>query len=277
MRVGFVGLGSQGGGIARAIARAGFPLALFARRPQALEAFAALGAARAASLPELAAGCDLVGVCVGSDADVEAVVRAEPAGLLAGLRPGSCLAVHSTVHPETCRRLAREARARGVALLDAPVSGGGELALAGRLAVMVGAEPAAFERCRPVFESFGNPVRRVGEVGSGQLCKLVNNLLLSAQLELGREACALAARLGIERSALLDLLRASSGRSYALELLPLLDDRARAPQAFGNLIKDTALLRDVARAAGAPATGLEAAALRLSAELERLLQRGAPC
>lgn len=268
-RVGFVGLGSQGGGIARAIARAGFPLALWARRADALAAFADCGAERADSLAELGARCELVGVCVTADADLEQVLRADCGGLLAGLRPGSCIAVHSTVHPDTCRALAREAQAQGVALLDAPVSGGGELALAGRLCVMVGGEAALFERFRPVFESFGNPVRRVGEVGAGQLCKLVNNLLFSAELELARETAELGARLGLARGPLFELLRASSSRSYAMELLPLLEDAEHAPRAFSNLVKDTALMREVARAAGAPETPLEGAASAFAAWLER--------
>lgn len=264
MRVGFVGIGSQGGGMARAIARAGFPLRLWARRPEALDAFEAIGAGRAGSLRELGAESDLVGVCVGTDAYVEQVARAEAGGLLAGMRPGSLLALHSTVHPETCRRLARSAAERGVAFLDAPVSGGGEVALQRRLCVMVGGDAAAFQRALPVFESYGNPVRRVGEVGAGQLCKLVNNLLFTAQLELARNAVELARRLGLERGALLELLRASSGRSYALEVVPLLDDRVTAPRALANLVKDTALMRDVARAAGAPESALEAAAAALA-------------
>lgn len=268
-RVGFVGLGSQGGGIARAIARAGVPLALWARRPEALDAFADSGAERVASLAELGLRCDFVGVCVTADADLAQVLRAESGGLLAGLRRGSCIAVHSTVHPETCRALAREAQERGVDLLDAPVSGGGEVALAGRLCVMVGGDAAVFERFRAIFETFGNPVRRVGEVGAGQLCKLVNNLLFSAELELARETAELGVRLGLERGALFELLRSSSSRSYAMELLPLLEDAERAPRALANLVKDTALVREVARAAGAPETPLERAAAAFSAWLLR--------
>ncbi|NIU05148.1 MAG: NAD(P)-dependent oxidoreductase, partial [Gammaproteobacteria bacterium] len=90
-------------------------------------------------------------VCVVDDADVEAVVLND--NLLAGMAPGGIIAVHSTVHPDTCRRLANEAESRGVKLLDAPVSGGADAARAGTLAVMVGGDPTAFEAARGVFES----------------------------------------------------------------------------------------------------------------------------
>src|SRR5579875_1820384 len=119
MHVGFIGLGSQGGPMARRIVDAGYPLTLWARRPASLEPFADSAAKVADSPAELAAVSDLVCLCVVGDADVEEIADGE-SGLLAGLKPGSVIAVHSTVHPKTCHALAKKAGAQGVSVIDAP-------------------------------------------------------------------------------------------------------------------------------------------------------------
>ena len=123
MRVGFIGLGSQGGPMARRIIEAGFPTTLWARRPASLEGFADTAAKVAGSPADLAAASDLVCLCVVGDADIEDVTAGEN-GVLAGLEPGGVIAVHSTVHPKTCHDLAEKAAAQGVSVIDAPVSGG---------------------------------------------------------------------------------------------------------------------------------------------------------
>jgi 3-hydroxyisobutyrate dehydrogenase-like beta-hydroxyacid dehydrogenase len=130
MRVGFIGLGSQGAPMARRIVEAGFPMTLWARRPATLEPFVETPAKIAASPAELAAECDLVCLCVVGDADVEELSFGE-SGLLAGMRRGGVIAVHSTVHPNTCRDIAEKASTQGISILDAPVSGGGPAAAAG--------------------------------------------------------------------------------------------------------------------------------------------------
>jgi len=250
VRVGFVGLGSQGSPMARAIIDAGFETTLWARRSLTLEPFTDSGAAVAMSCRALAQASDLVGVCVFGDADVEEVVLATD-GLLAGAAPGTVIAVHSTVHPDTCRRLATEAARRQVALVDAPVSGGGAAAAAGHLLVMVGGEPSVFERCLPVFSTYGDPVQLMGPVGSGQLAKLVNNSLMVANLALADEALALGRALGLDPGALAGALSHGSGRSFALGLQP----GARSlPE--GLLRKDVDLVRRAAEAAGAAGSPL---------------------
>ena len=181
IRVGFIGLGSQGGPMARRIIDAGLPVALWARRPSTLSPYADTQAKTAGSPAELAAVSDLVCVCVVADADVEEVV-AGAGGILDGIAAGGVIAVHSTVHPDTCRRLADLAAARGVRLVDAPVSGGGPAAAAGRLLVMAGGDAATVEFCRPVFAAYGEPVAHLGPFGSGQVTKLLNNVLFTAHL-----------------------------------------------------------------------------------------------
>ena len=252
-RVGFIGLGSQGGPMARQIAESDFPTTLWARRAASLEPFADTTADVAASPAELAAASDLVCVCVLGDADVEEVV-AGPAGVLSGLAEGGVIAVHSTTHPDTCRRLAERAASQGVALLDAPVSGGGAAALERKLLVMVGGDASAVEACRPVFETYGSPVLYLGPVGSGQVAKLLNNLLMTANLGTAAATYALGNQLGVDLSALADVFTHGTGRSFSASgplpragfQLPVMGQHA------GPLLqKDVRLLVELASAAGA--------------------------
>ncbi|MFB4298605.1 NAD(P)-dependent oxidoreductase [Actinomadura sp. NTSP31] len=253
-RVGFIGLGSQGGPMARRIAGAGFPVTLWARRAETLAPFAGTGARTAASPADLAAASDLACVCVVDDAGVEQVV-AGPGGLLEGMRSGGTIAVHSTVHPDTCRRLAETAAARGVALVDAPVSGGGPAAEAGRLLVMVGGDDAAAERCRPVFQTYGDPVVHLGPVGSGQRAKLVNNLLLAANLAVAESAFALARRIDVDPVRLSTVLANGSGASFGAGLLPGAGfSLAALGEHAGPLLqKDARIVAELAAAAGTDA------------------------
>ncbi|MFC5754714.1 NAD(P)-dependent oxidoreductase [Actinomadura rugatobispora] len=256
MRVGFIGLGSQGAPMAHRIIDAGHPTTLWARRPATLEPFGGKPAEVAASPAELAAGSDLVCLCVVGDADVEEVVTGEN-GVLAGLAKGGVIAVHSTVHPDTCRRLAATAAERGVSLIDAPVSGGGPAASEGRLLVMVGGDADVVERCRPVFASYGDPVVHLGDLGSGQVTKLLNNLLFTAHLGTASSLLELGRGLGVEASRLAEVLSHGSGASFALTRVAAagatLD--AMAGHAGPLLQKDVRLVADLAGSAGA-ATGV---------------------
>jgi 3-hydroxyisobutyrate dehydrogenase len=244
--IGFIGLGSQGGPMARRIADAGLPLMLWARRTETLEAFADTEAATADSITELGSACHHVSICVVDDAGVRAVIDE----LLPAMKPGSRIVIHSTIHPDTCKALAAEAAALGVALLDAPVSGGGPGATAGTLTVMVGGDADVLEGARPVLETFAGLIVHLGPVGAGQTAKLVNNALMAANMAVAHHALASGEALGINRNALADLIKASSGRSFGLEVY------ARLPnlQAFAHggklLAKDVGLLS--ALAAGDP-------------------------
>ena len=216
MQVGFIGLGSQGGPMARRIIEGGFPMTLWARRPPTLEPFADTSAKIARSPAELAAASDLVCLCVVGDADIEEIINGKH-GLLAGLKPGSVIAVHSTVHPNTCRALAKRAGGRRVSVLDAPVSGGGPAAAQGRLLVMVGGDTDAVERCRPVFETYADPVVHLGELGTGQTAKLLNNLLFTANLGTAVTALSLAQSLGIAPERLTEVVSRGSGNRFSSE------------------------------------------------------------
>jgi len=259
-RVGFIGLGSQGAPIARRIVDAGYPVTLWARRAVSLEPFA--GVPAAAAPEELAAASDLVSICVTDDSDVEDVVCSER-GVLAGLRPGAVIAIHSTVHPATCRRLAAKAASFQVTVIDAPVSGGAPAAAAGRLLVMAGGPSDVVERCRPVFETFGDPVLHLGaEVGSGQMAKLLNNVLFTANLATAASVLALGRSLDVDPARLAEVIEHGSGNSFALERIASAGgtlDRIGA-HAGPLLRKDVRLMADLAEAAQVPAATVMAAA-----------------
>jgi 3-hydroxyisobutyrate dehydrogenase-like beta-hydroxyacid dehydrogenase len=247
-QVGFVGLGNQGGPIAMRIVRAGFPVRVFARRPGVTPDYVAEGATVAGSLSELGNTCDLVAVCVTTDADVRAVVLG-PAGVLAAMRAGSSLAVHSTVHPDLVREIAGTAAARDVAVLDAPVSGGNTGARAGTLAVMVGGDAAVLARWQPVLDSFARTVELLGPVGSGQLAKLVNNALSASNLAAALRATAAAEALGLDPEAVRRVVQDASGDSFMLRMVPLM--LQHGGQLAADLFrKDVGLFQDIVDTAG---------------------------
>ncbi len=236
--IGFVGLGSQGAPMARRIVEAGYPLLLWARRPEALAAFGDTKAESVRNLAELGARADHVGVCVVDDAGVREVVDA----LVPHMRPGSRIAIHSTIHPDTCRTLAQRAAKCHIALIDAPVSGGGPGATAGTLTVMIGGDPAAVAAARPVFQTFGSTLAHLGGVGAGQLAKLVNNSLMAANMALADAALGTGAALGLDQAALSELVKVSSGRSYGFEVRARLPNIGLFAHGAKLLAKDVGLL-----------------------------------
>jgi 3-hydroxyisobutyrate dehydrogenase-like beta-hydroxyacid dehydrogenase len=215
-RVGFVGLGSQGGPMARRIVDAGYTTVLWARRPETLDPFAGTAAHIADSRSALGAACDVLCVCVRDDAGVDEVLRGAD-GALSTMSPGAIVVVHSTVHPDTCRRL--QADFPALHFVDAPVSGGGYKAATGELLVIAGGPTDAVERCRPIFATYGDPVVHVGALGTGQEAKLLNNALFTAQLALADELYDIARSRGLDTAALATAVASGSGRSYASELL----------------------------------------------------------
>ncbi|HEY5855257.1 MAG TPA: NAD(P)-dependent oxidoreductase [Aldersonia sp.] len=252
MRVGFIGLGSQGAPMARQIVAAGFPTTLWARRPQTLEPFAATAARTAPTPADLASASDLVCLCVVGDADVTDVVCGEN-GVLAGLAPGGVIAIHSTVHPDTCHDIAAKAAVTGVAVVDAPVSGGGIAAAERRLLVMVGGADADVERCRPVFATYSDPIVHLGALGSGQVTKLLNNLLFTANLATAADALGLGRTLGVDPARLGEVITHGTANSFALGRVVSAGgtlDRIGA-HAGPLLRKDVGLVAALADAAGA--------------------------
>ncbi len=244
--LGFIGLGSQGAPMARRLVEAGYPVVLWARRPETLEAFAGTSAEIASSIAELGLRAGHVGVCVVDDAGVRRVCGE----LIPAMRPGGRIAIHSTVHPRLCQELAAQAAARGLSLIDAPVSGGGGGAAAGTLTVMVGGDKQAVEAADPIFRTFASLVVHLGGVGAGQTAKLINNALMAAHTALAYHALAAGSALNIDRGALIELVKASSGRSYGFEVYARLPN----PSAFAHgarlLAKDVRLLGETLQGDG---------------------------
>ncbi len=227
--------------MARRIVESGFPLLLWARRPASLEPFADTQARIAASPAELGAACDIVCICVVDDAGVAEIAEV----LFAAMRPGSRLVIHSTINPGTCIALAEKFATRGVAVIDAPVSGGGPGAAAGTLTVMAGGAAEDVAAVRPVFESFAGLISHLGGIGAGQLAKLVNNTLMAANMALADAALGASAALGLDQAALIDLVKASSGRSYGFEVRARLRDVSLFIHGAKLLAKDVGLLGSV--------------------------------
>lgn len=242
-RVGFVGLGSQGAPMARRVIEGGFRTTLWARRPVTLEPFADTTAAIAATRAELGAASDILCVCVVDDAGVDEVLRGTD-GALSTMDAGAIVVVHSTVHPATCLRL--QADFPALHFVDAPVSGGGDKAAAGELAVMVGGPGEVVDRCRPVLDTYGDPVVHLGPLGAGQEAKVLNNAIFTAQLGLAAEVFEIARTRGLDPPALATVLARGSGRSYAAEIVQgsgfTLDGLAEL--AGSLLAKDVGILAD---------------------------------
>ncbi|HEY5173050.1 MAG TPA: NAD(P)-dependent oxidoreductase, partial [Acidimicrobiia bacterium] len=207
---------SQGAGMAQRIIEQGLPTTLWARRERSLEPFAGT-AALAGDPVELGRTSDVVGICVTDGAAVRAVTLG-PRGVLAGMAEGSVLAVHSTIGTGECIEIADAAAARGIHVIDAPVSGGGAAAAAGRLTVYVGGTEDAVTRARAVLETFGDPVLHMGALGAGLRTKLLNNALNAAHFALAHDAFAIGTALGLDPATLGEALRNGSGRSFSLEV-----------------------------------------------------------
>lgn len=242
-KVGFIGLGDQGAPIAGRIVASGYDTTLWARRPQSLNPFADTPAHYASSLKELGNQCDIVAVCVYADSDVEQVVSGAD-GLVNAMKPGSILVIHSTAHPDLCKHLATEAEPMGIQVLDAPVSGGNARAVAANMAVMVGGPKEAYDRALPIFQTFASTIEWVGPVGSGQLCKLINNSLFTLHCAAALVFLKTGEALGLDRGGLSRMLAAGSAQSFALEHMATASIEALQ---FGEtrLRKDIALMEDV--------------------------------
>jgi 3-hydroxyisobutyrate dehydrogenase-like beta-hydroxyacid dehydrogenase len=252
MRVGFIGLGSQGGPMARRIVEGGYHTTLWARRPTSLEPYGDTAAKTAGSPAELAAASDMVCLCVVGDDDVREVLYGDN-GVLAGLASGGIVAIHSTVHPDTCQEIAEKAAAQGVSVIDAPVSGGAPAVAEGKLLVMVGGDEKIAERCRPVFATYADPIVHLGPLGSGQVTKILNNLLFTANLGSALSTLELGESLGIPRARLAEVLNGGSATSKALASVSAFGGTvdALAPIAGALLQKDVRHASTIAAAAAA--------------------------
>jgi 3-hydroxyisobutyrate dehydrogenase-like beta-hydroxyacid dehydrogenase len=200
-RAGFLGLGNIGSPMARRLVGAGLPTTVYDVVPARVRELEAAGARGAASPREVAAASDVVGICVRDDADVRAVM-AGPDGVLAAAARGTLVAIHSTVQPATVEEVAAQAAERGVAVIDACITGGAAGAAQGTLTVMAGGDADALARARPIFDCFAKKVVHTGPLGSGCKAKLCNNLMTYLAWTAAYEAMLLARGAGLPQQVL---------------------------------------------------------------------------
>jgi 3-hydroxyisobutyrate dehydrogenase-like beta-hydroxyacid dehydrogenase len=245
-RIGMVGIGNMGMPVARRLAQAGYPVTVYARRTAVVEEARTFGATSAPSLPDLAAGSDIVIVNVYSD-DQAREVCLGPDGLVAHMPPRSVLVNHTTGRPSTIKRVASEGVVRKVAVVDCAMSGGPLDIAAGRLTLLVGGDIDTVENVRPVLESYSNPIVHVGAPGDGQTVKLLNNALFGAQVALVARIEQCATELGMDPGLVLPAIAECSGNSYALGVAVNMGSaRAMLDAARKYIQKDVAVCAEVA-------------------------------
>ena len=210
--VGFIGLGNMGKPMAINLAKAGFDLLVYDVRAEPMRDLTALGAKAARSVREVAGHGEIIEVVVVDDAQVEAVMLDED-GLLSAAKPGSVIAIHSTVHPKTIRHLAETAKTRGVTVIDAEVSGGERGAYAKTLCYMVGGDKAAFEKCRPLFSTSGASIFHLGPLGAGAATKLAHNLIVYVNMLAAAEGMRLAQQAGVDLATMEQVVHAGAAQS----------------------------------------------------------------
>jgi 2-hydroxy-3-oxopropionate reductase len=215
-RIGFIGLGIMGAGMAHCLLRVGHALHVHARRAEVAQAFVAAGAQAAATPAELARACELVFLCLSDDAAVEQVLFG-PDGLTHGLAAGACVVDTSTIAAASVRAFGARLAAQGVALLDAPISGGQQGAQAGTLNTMVGGDAEVLQACRPVLEAFCKTITHVGALGAGQTVKSCNQVAVAGALLGVADAIALARSQGVDPAVMREVLLAGTARSFVLE------------------------------------------------------------
>ena len=252
MRVGFLGLGAIGSPMAAHLARRD-ELTVWNRTSSRASAFCARYGCRVAATPrELASEAQVVITCLPTSREVEALLQG-PDGLEAGLRSGALFIDCTSGDPATSRRVAERLSRYGVAFVDAPVSGGVAAAEAGNLTIMVGADPATFERARPVLAGFGKRIEHLGPVGAGHAMKAVNNALLAVNILALGEGLAALVKAGVSARTAINVLNSSSGRSFVSEVL--VPERVLTgswPRTFrlALLDKDVGIAREILRETG---------------------------
>ncbi len=217
MRVAFIGLGVMGYPMAGHLASAGHEVTVFNRTPSVAERWCGEHAGALAATPrDAASSVEAAFVCVGNDDDVRSVVLGE-SGVLAGLPRTGLLVDHTTASAELARELAVACERLSVAFIDAPVSGGQAGAESGRLTVMAGGAPEAFERARPLLEAYAATMQCLGPAGSGQMAKMVNQICIAGVLQGLAEGIHFAQRVGLDVAAVVDVIRGGAAQSWQME------------------------------------------------------------
>ncbi|MDO5290413.1 MAG: 3-hydroxyisobutyrate dehydrogenase [Pseudomonadota bacterium] len=262
-RIAFIGLGNMGGPMAINLQKAGYAVSAFDLSADALAKVQAAGVTPAASASAAAQGAQVVISMLPASRHVEGLYLGDGSspGLLAELAEGALVMDCSTIAPASAKKVAAAAAARGLAMIDAPVSGGVAGATAGTLTFIVGGEAAALERARPVLQAMGKNIFHMGDAGAGQVAKLCNNMALGVIMAVTGEALALGVAHGLDAKTLSQMMAVSTGRSWATEVCnpwPGVLEGAPASRGysggFGNdlMLKDLGLAAEAAMGVGSP-------------------------
>lgn len=215
-KVGFIGLGIMGRPMAKNLMKAGYSLVVYNRSSEPVKELAQMGAEGAGSPKEVAARVKTVITMLPDSPDVEQVVLGEN-GILDGATPGSIIVDMSSIAPLVTKRIAEKAAAKGVQMIDAPVSGGEAGAIAGTLSIMVGGDEKDFEECREMFMAMGKSVVRVGDIGSGNVVKLANQIIVALNIAAVSEAFVLATKAGVSPELVYQAIRGGLAGSNVLD------------------------------------------------------------
>ena len=251
--IGFIGLGIMGRPMARNLLKAGYALVVHSRSKGPVEEIVKAGATAAASPKDVAAQCDLLITMLPNSPEVEQVVLG-PGGVIEGARRGMILVDMSTISPIVSQKVGKALEAKGVAMLDAPVSGGEKGAIDGALSIMVGGDKSVFDRVLPILQAMGKTITLLGPLGFGGFTKLANQIIVAVNLTALAEALTLGKKAGLDRELLLTALAGGLAGSKCLE------------QKKGNYVagtynpgfkidlhyKDLGLIMDAARSLGVP-------------------------
>jgi 3-hydroxyisobutyrate dehydrogenase-like beta-hydroxyacid dehydrogenase len=248
------------------ILRAGFDLTVYDLDPEPLARLTEQGAQVAASAAELARAVDVVEIAVAPEEALAAVVLGAD-GLVEAARPGTVLVIHSTADPAVLREIAAAGARRGVPVLDAQMTGGDRGARAGTLTFMVGGDPAALARCRPVLEACGEQIYHVGDVGAGSLAKIAQNAIIAMIMTANAEGFAFAERAGVDPQVFQEIVRHGSAKSHVGD--DWLERWSRAAPTQYEWILESFL-------SIAPELGLDLPAARLTYEQTQAAKAAAP-
>lgn len=215
--VGVIGLGAMGAPMARNLLKGGHRVTVFARRAETMAPLVAAGATAAASPAEAAARSDVTVTMVIDTRAVEEVALG-PRGIIEGAKPGSVVVDHSTIDPDGARRIAAALKARGIEMIDAPVSGGPAVADAGALSMMAGGDEGVLDRIRPILASYAKTIVHIGPSGAGQIAKACNQICTIVNTLGAAEAMLMAERAGIDPSKVKEVLMSGFAASRMLDM-----------------------------------------------------------
>lgn len=214
-KIGFIGLGIMGAGMVSNLLKAGFPVTVWNRTAQRADPLLQQGATWADSPAQVAQQSDIIMICVSDTPDVQAVILGED-GVIHGAKRGALVIDCSTISPQATRDIAEQLNAKGITLLDAPVSGGSEGAKNGTLSIMVGGDEADFVRATPVFNAIGKTLTHVGGQGAGQTVKLVNQIVVVVNMLAVSEGLLLAEAGGLDLEKVLSAISGGAAGSWML-------------------------------------------------------------